>query len=490
MKKVSILLIFCTIAANIIAGNLNAYMSYAAFNTPNNNPYLETYLTIKGSSVTHVFGVDSLYHGSVDVQIIFRQNDSIVNFAKYRLTGPGISDILNGFPNFLDVQRYELGDGTFDIELKMDDPNSNDEPIVSYDSYTMNFNNSPNQFSDIELLNDFAKSNGDSNFERNGYQLVPYVFSHFPENANEIKFYTEIYNNKIDDNNDQFLLTYYLRPFELNKKLENYTFIKRMKANNVNPVLGKIDISNLPSGNYYLIVEARDKNNNLLASKESFFSRFKPQTEFKLEDIYQLDPSGTFVSDFESIDTLRKYIAWLKPISTDVEKAYAQSFMQDGANLDEMKKYFLNFWVTRDELFPVEAWKKYRFQVIKANHHYSTQNTPGYDTDRGRVFLQYGEPNAIAESHNEPNAYPYEIWHYYSLADNQKDIKFVFYTQEIATNDFQLIHSNAIGELNNYKWRIWINNRDTRYTNLMNVDDSHYREIWGSNQDDYYSNPR
>ena len=68
--------------------------------------------------------------------------------------------------------------------------------------------------------------------------------------------------------------------------------------------------------------------------------------------------------------------------------------------------------------------------------------------------------------------------------------KFVFYTQEIATNDFELIHSDAIGELNNYKWRLWINNRDTRYTNLMNVDDTHYREIWGSNQDDYYHQPR
>ena len=39
------------------------------------------------------------------------------------------------------------------------------------------------------------------------------------------------------------------------------------------------------------------------------------------------------------------------------------------------------------------------------------------------------------------------------------DRKFVFYTRDIATNDFQLIHSNAVGELTFYRWQTVIYQR-------------------------------
>ena len=32
---------------------LSAFLSYSAFNTPDNKPYLETYLTIKGTTVKY-----------------------------------------------------------------------------------------------------------------------------------------------------------------------------------------------------------------------------------------------------------------------------------------------------------------------------------------------------------------------------------------------------------------------------------------------------
>ncbi|PLX03616.1 MAG: hypothetical protein C0595_06585 [Marinilabiliales bacterium] len=491
MKNKAIILVVLFLINSIsFAGGLQAYMSYASFNTPDNQPYIETYLTVKGSSIKHTLNQETKYQGGVEVQIIFRQNDSIVNFSKYVLNGPAIDDTLEGYPNFLDVQRYGLGNGTFDIELKIKDVNSTTEPIVSYDSYNIDFPSDLNTFSDIELLSAYEKSEEDNNFTRNGFKLVPYVFNFFPENTNEISFYTELYNNKIDESNDKFLLSYYVRPFEVNKKLEKYSFINKKTTKPVNSIMGKINIEDLPSGNYYLIVEARDKKNEIIASKQTFFQRYKPQIKMDFENINDMNPANTFVEDINSVDTLKKYIQWLKPISTDFENAYAYSLFNEDTELSKLQKYFLNFWSTRNNLYPMDAWISYKKLVLKANYNFSTQNTPGFDTDRGRVFLQYGPPNVVSESYNEPNAYPYEIWHYYEMPDNQKNKKFVFYTQEIATNDFQLIHSNAIGELNNYKWRIWINNRDTRYTNLMNVDDSHYREIWGSNQDKYYSQPR
>jgi len=66
----------------------------------------------------------------------------------------------------------------------------------------------------------------------------------------------------------------------------------------------------------------------------------------------------------------------------------------------------------------------------------------GYRTDRGRVYLQYGQPNVISEQYFEPAAYPYEIWHYYQLGD-QRDKNLYSIHMIWVTNDFQLIHSKC-----------------------------------------------
>ena len=78
------------------------------FNTPDNKPYVETYLTIQSGSIAQVLQENGNYSGKLHVQMIFRQNDSIINFGKYVLTSPEIKDTLANSLNFLDVQRYSL----------------------------------------------------------------------------------------------------------------------------------------------------------------------------------------------------------------------------------------------------------------------------------------------------------------------------------------------------------------------------------------------
>jgi hypothetical protein len=121
------------------------------------------------------------------------------------------------------------------------------------------------------------------------------------------------------------------------------------------------------------------------------------------------------------------------------------------------------------------------------DHLYSTPNSRGYETDRGRVFLKYGPPNIVSESYNEPAAYPYEIWQYYTLGESQRNKKFVFYTIDIVTNDFQLVHSDAIGETSNYRWQVEIHKRTF---DPYNLDRDRYPDAWGSDVNRYWENPR
>lgn len=486
MKRIySLLLISFFFAVATSANPIRAYLSYSTFNTPQNQPYIETYLAVSGSSVEQVMVSDSLYQGTIEVQLIFRMNDSIVNYDKFELAGPKLKNpLINNF-NYLNVERYALPNGTYELELSVKDKNSIDSAMVNYAMFTIDYQADSCSFSDIELLQKFSKDSATNKLVKNGYELVPYVFNYYPEDVSVLSFYAELYNSGKAFGDSQFLLSYYIRPFEVDNKLDAFFSMKKANSSTVNVMLNSIDISKLPSGNYLLVLEARNRNNELMASKEIFFQRYNTNTDNYVINIESIDAADSFVSAFTSRDTLVQYIEYLEPVSTQAEKTFVKSNLQT-ADIKTLRDYFLGFWVQRDPARPEAAWKDYKARVDQANYNFKTVKIPGYKSDRGRIYLQYGQPNTISDSFNEPAAYPYTIWHYYSMG-NQRDVVFVFYTHEVSTNDFQLIHSNAVGELQNYTWQRSIYQRTWGFES---VDDVVMPPTWGSNVDTYYLYPR
>ncbi len=486
MRKIIVIFTFFVLASvTMQAQSLRAYMSYATFTTPDNQPYIETYLTIQNSSIMQMPTDDGGYSGKLNVQIIFRRNDTIVNYGKYDLTGPIAEDTINNALTFLDVQRYALPEGTYDLELTLDDVNDKSDPIVSHTTFLIDFPHDSTSVSDIEFLKSYEKKEGTGVLEKNGYAVLPYVFNNFPQEEKELKFYAEIYHADKEAGDDAYMVYTYIRPFEVDTKLENFFFMRRTKAEPINILLHTIDISKLATGNYLLVVEARNRKNELMASKELFFFRSNPEVQFNTTNIMIANVSNTFVESIDNRDSLLLYIDYLYPISTSSEKMYVKSMIKT-ADVQALQKYFYNFWQERNNTDPEIAWLNYLQRVKEANYNFKTVSVAGYRSDRGRVYLQYGKPNVIAESYNEPAAYPYVIWHYYQL-NGQHDKKFVFYTQDIATNDFQLLHSNVVGELANYHWQ---RNVYRRTWDTYSIDDMIVPNSYGSFATDYYIQPR
>ncbi len=486
MKKIVLsisLIVF--VSLNIQSKSIRAYLSYSSFNTPENKPYIETYLNIQSASIVHTLQENSLYSGKLQVQVIFRQNDSIVNFGKYELRSPEIKDTLLNTMNFLDVQRYSLPVGTYDMELTLDDPNSPEEPIVSITTLNVFFENDKISFSDIEFLSSYKKDDTENILNKHGFEVIPYVFNYYPEEEAELKFYTEIYNADKTIGGGDYVVYSYIRPFEVDKKMDQFFYLRKMNAKPVDVMLNTINIKQLPTGNYLIVNEARNRDNELLATKELFFYRDNPNAQFNMTNVLLTDVSNTFAGKIDKRDTLELYIDYLYAISTSAEKLYVKSQVLK-ADIDVLQKYFYNFWFERNNLDPEGAWLTYLERVKQANNDFKTVALPGYLSDRGRVYLQYGKPNAIAESHNEPAAFPYEIWHYYNI-NGQRDKKFVFYTQEIATNDFQLLHSDVVGELANYHWQRQLYSRTW---DPYSIDDVIVPNSYGSFATDYYIQPR
>ncbi len=480
-------LLFCMFAINAESKNIQAYLNYTVFNVPGQNPYIETYLAVAGESVVFAKNDAGQFQGSIEVTFIFRQGEEIRQFDKYQLFSPETSDTTAIDFSFIDQQRYFIPEGNYEMEIIIADLNADKKPFSAIQPVEILFEDENMCFSGIQFVKSYAPTQEQNITTKGSVDLIPMVYNFYPETVNKLTYYTELYNSdKALTTGEKFLVVSLIKSFETGKPMKDFASYKKYDAQNVVPILSEFNISGLPSGNYELQIEVRNKENVKIAENEIFFQRSNPNIQFQLEDLAAIDVNATFASRITNADTLQEYLNCLDPISTELEKTFIHK-QSPSSDLKTRQQFFYNFWQARDQVNPELAWMEYYKQVQIADNVYKTQISKGYETDRGRVFLKYGPPNVISESYNEPSSYPYEIWHYYTLADNQRNKKFVFYAFDMITNNFKLLHSDAIGEISNYKWQIFLNNR---WYDPYSVDAQNAPDIYGGKAEDYYRNPR
>ncbi|MBI3503022.1 MAG: GWxTD domain-containing protein [Bacteroidetes bacterium] len=491
MKKTVAIIFLC---AFISAQAQRAVFTHCAFSTPDNKPYIETYLSIDGKSVSFRKNKNGKYQGDVEVGIIFSKNGNIAASKKYNLLSPEQNDTLTR-PAFVDEQRFPLDTGEYEVELMLKDKNKNGKTVSMKEKTKIDFPQDKVTVSGIEMLSSFAKAEKTGTLTKNGFDLVPYTnIDFYPGNINEISFYAEIYNTKkILGENEKFLLTYYIETNETKMKLEKYAVAKKEIASPVNVLLSKFNIENLQSGNYNMVIEVRSKNNEPVAQKKVFFQRQNAKAKEDLaKDLSGVMVENTFASKFTKRDSLSEFIRTVRPISTEAEKSFIDNQLKL-AELKLLQQFFYNFWQTRNPLSPEQAWNTYYQDVKTVNKKFGNFIYKGYETDMGRVYLQYGPPDTRDESPSEPNAYPYEIWTYYTLEDrsklnpNQTKRKFVFYNPELVANNYQLLHSDALSELHDANWDMKLHKRMTQSNDMEQLNAPDH---FGGNAHDEFNNPR
>jgi len=143
MKNPIILLFFLIgFSYSIFGQNTRAYLDYASFYNQKTGSYIETYLTIVGSTVKFVKNKNDKYQASVEITMLFKQNDTIRSVDKYTLNSPEIDDTLQVFPNFIDLQRNSLKNGTYIFEFSIRDINTDVKPFIYKDAITVDYNES------------------------------------------------------------------------------------------------------------------------------------------------------------------------------------------------------------------------------------------------------------------------------------------------------------------------------------------------------------
>jgi GWxTD domain-containing protein len=482
ITKLSILVLialYSTLSAE--AKSIKAYLMMSEFVVPEQGNYLETYLNVNSKSIIYAKNDRGKLQASININILFSRNDSVFGYGKYNLLSPEYDDTLTAKPNFVDVQRFTLARGNYTFELSITDNNNISKPFTYNQQVVVDLNHETPTVASIELIDSYKKADTTSAISKNGFDMVPYVSSFFPESMTELNFYTELYGiNRDIPNGETFIINTYLESFENRVKMQDYFRFNRSKSEKVIPILGSLNIKMLPSGNYNLVVEARDKENKLIADQRIFIQRSNPSIQASLNELNALNVQRTFVEKLTA-DSLNEYIKYLRPISSRIEVDYAIN-VGSAKELLSKQQFFLSFWQKRNQLNPEEEWNKYHLMVKEVNKLFKTQTRKGYATDRGRVWLQYGKPDSRLVYDREPSLYPYELWQYYKL-NNRSNRRFVFTNTDLVSNNFALIHSDAIGEVRDDRWQTRLNKRNNMY---QSFDQEKAVDQFGTNLRDAY----
>lgn len=474
--------------------NVTVYFNYNVFNTAASKPYLETSLTIAGSSVKFL-PVAGGRQASVHISWRILKNGQVVKSSGYNLMSPKVSDTLN-LPSFIDNQRFALDNGTYSLELAIADNAFPDKKTTHTQQIVIDLKRESRIYtSEIQVLESYTKSVTQGPLTKNGYDLVPYNINYYPKAQNALKFYFEAYNvDSVLGKQAKFLYAYYIENSENLRRVSALNGFQKQSAQRLNALLAQFDISVLPSGNYNLVIEVKDSANKVQAQKKWFFQRQSdaPQLpdEFAEKSIRTIED---FFNAFQSSDSLKQFVECLWPRSSVKEREWQQVTVSK-KEPSLMRSYAVEYWKKEagDSLNPLKIWLDYYKQVQEANALLKCGKQKGYYTDRGRVYLQYGKPDQRNQVNSEPNTYPYEIWQYYRLYDKATgrfftNKKFVFVNEAIADNCYKLIHSDVRGEIYDERWRFKLVNRSQQSQNL---DDTKPTKTYGTNVDDNFNNPR
>ena len=237
------------------------------------------------------------------------------------------------------------------------------------------------------------------------------------------------------------------------------------------------------------MVDVISKENKIITSQSVPFYRSNPTADKAQFDLQNVSLDNSFVNQMNNLDTISYYLDCLYPISTDAERRLAASLI-DNRGVDQMQRFFQSFWAKRAPKDPKSEWLGYMSEVDKAHDLYGTSGTPGYRTDMGRVFLQYGAPTTIERSPYAPAQYPWQIWQYDQLKSASTPVQnnqiFVFVDQAMAGRNYYLIHSTAISEIRDHKWRYQLNRNTNRGGNVDDTSQQNGRDDFGYRVDNNF----
>lgn len=286
-----------------------------------------------------------------------------------------------------------------------------------------------------------------SPFVKGGIEIIPNVRSVYDDASLSLVYYTEVYNlNLLSGQDSLFIATEIVNS-------DGTPMYQRVSAKaHPGPAIAVADsmsIDALMSGRYYLTIRAITAHHGT-AKAETTAARcdFTVNNSALPGFADPLDAQDAASSEFSdknegALDTMFMQCSF---IATKQERTVFAGLAGAAAKMD----FLFHFWETRNRQGGKYTLKSYHEALDYAALNFKSMGKPGWRSDRGRVYLQYGPPSTSPEKHLfEVDSKPYEVWFY----DNVEGGVRFYFVDVGGYGDFKLVHSTEQFELHDEGWQ-------------------------------------
>jgi GWxTD domain-containing protein len=428
--------------------NFDFDFDFAQFGYDSSSNYVEFYYSFNQNNLLQNVADSATYiEGILDVSIKDSVTGDEVVTKQWKISHK-YTDTDSLGRNLVGVIGFLLSKGTYECRIGgMDSINSSNNKYFTEYLRINPFVSDKISLSDVQISSKIIQDspNKSSIFYKNSYEIIPIPTSVFGENQPVLFFYCELYNLASEERDYPLkfnTLVFNSRGQVISNKLKTI-------SSNVNSrvEVGTVLINKFSTDTYTLMNTLVDTVSNYGVSSSKRFYVYNPSVEVK--DTVTSSITASFLSQFgvmseEELDDLfnkSKYIA----MSSEIDQ------YDDLATEEGKREFMYKFWNARDNDPSTprnEYFTEYMERIEICDQRFTALGKPGWKTDRGRVYLRYGEPSEIERFPNQTDTKPYEIWHYNEI---EGGVIFVF-ADLTSFSDYQLIHSSARGELRDDSW--------------------------------------
>jgi len=422
------ILIFALLTTSM-AGQLGLVCDWASFRGDSvGTAWLEFYTKLNRENFRFAFdSTINAFVGTLGVKIIITDSlgekiDSIAYIAPIKLA-PN-EPITRSF-RILNIHTISLPIGTYTITTTAKDYLSEIEDTFTTQAVLRNFWDKQYAVSDIMLAASAEKTTIKDQFERFGKRMLPNPSAIFDLNSPAIYYYVEFYIPKGE------------AKYGLNTKLlvdgkvyKNFGTLWQKGSDYIIYING-FPIAGIADGEYELVISLVDSTGNELAKSSKKIWIAKLPTDEKI------------IPNEATLQRMHNILSFL----------LSPKQMSEFKNLDPAGKvrFWYNFWAKNDsnpETPENEFMQEFIARWDYANAAFAQgSKTPGWKTDRGRIYIVYGPPDNVERHTFSSGTNNWEVWYYFD-----KNYYFIF-ADILGIGNMKLVDSNAPGEVHDRDWR-------------------------------------
>lgn len=431
-------------------------VDYASFYHNDSTAYVEVYISAFQGNLTYARQNDGRLKASFtnSLKIMNSNGKKINQFAHaYSNTAKDTSG-LNQFNQLVDIFSFYLPYGKYKASVQMIDKTSKQKGEYVFDLNTIR-TKSGVYLSDLEFCQDIQKSQDKTDrFYKNGLRVVPNPRGVFDILEPMLYFYVELNNLPFEPGKEKhFNFSYFVTTTNGDTIKKVAPAIKQIVAPSLVEI-GGFNVMALHQNNYMLNIKVQNpETGEVITVKKPFFV-YKPKKRQPAQGTNEqsslaanapkLDPAIALLTKKE----LKKEFEMASYIATRQE----EKIFKNIHDTNGMREFLTHFWYRRDKLTGTPLGtnrRKFLQRVQEADQKFRAMGKEGWQTDRGRILLKYGEPDEVERYPSSMDLVPYEIWYYNNLEGGSK---FIFADLR-GFGEYELIHSTYRKELQNPNWR-------------------------------------